>query len=880
MPRSINRVARRAVSLSFVSLSLLLPGVISIARAQTPPQPAPTPPLPVPGDPQRSPQPGRRRQPGQPQSPQPQTPQPGTPQGTGQAPTGAPQGARFGQQPPSKPRPYAEVITKDAKTDDGLIRTHQIDDRVYFEIPTAVLGKEMLWVTSLRETQLGTGYGGQQTGDRVVRWEKRGDKILLRSVNYDARAAGEGVIRRTVAASNVEPILQVFDVRAYNDNANNAPVIEVTPLFVGDVTEFSPRRQLGAARIDASRTFLDRVKALPQNVEVDVLATYVAAPPQPSLPGLPPRRREGPQRDTSTDAITAVVHHSIVLLPANPMKPRQFDDRVGFFGTSFYQFGGAENRVEEIQYISRWRLEKKDPTAALSEPVKPIVYYIGPEVPEKWRPYMKQAIEDWQPVFEKAGFKNAIIAKDAPSPTEDPDFDPDDVRYSVVRWFPSTVENASGPSIVDPRSGEILNANIRMYHNVLKLAETWYFTQASPNDPSARKLPLSDEKMGQLLRYVLCHEVGHTLGLRHNMKASSSYTVAQLRNPQFTSQFGDEASIMDYGRFNYVAQPGDGVTRLIPKTGPYDDFAIEWGYKPMAATTTEGEKAELNAIAARQSANPALRWGPGPEDPVAVSDPGQQTEDLSNDPIEATNLGLKNLDRVLGYLVSASTKPGEDYDRLAESYTAVLDQRNRELGHVTALVGGFTETRLHFDQPGVKAPTNYVPLAPARQRQAVQFLLQNGLTTPKSLIRQDILARIEPSGTSNRVLQSQTSLLARLLSDSRLQRMTDFEATRGVANAYTTSQLTDDLRAGVFSELAAPKVSVDPYRRNLQRTMVEAMGAKLAGGTPEFRPIARGALSDIRAACLAAMPKTADRVTRLHLMDLAQTAKQFLEPKG
>jgi hypothetical protein len=425
-----------------------------------------------------------------------------------------------------------------------------------------------------------------------------------------------------------------------------------------------------------------------------------------------------------------------------------------------------------------------------------------------------------------------------------------------------------------------LNANPRFFHNVLKLAETWYFVQASPNDPKAQRLPLPDTLLGELLRYVVSHEIGHTLGLRHNMKASSSYTVGQLRDPKFTEQYGNEASIMDYGRFNYVAQPEDKVTRLHPKVAPYDFFAIEWGYKQLPGTTPEADENDLNQIVARQSTNPQLRWGPGPEDPVSVNDPGQQTEDLGSDPIAATTLGLKNINRILTYLVSATVKPTEDYTLLSEMYDATLAQRDRELGHVTTMVGGFTETRTRVGQPGAKTASVYTPISPARQRQAVQFLLQNGLSTPTNLIRPEILNRIEPSGTSDRVLLSQARLLARLFSDTRLKRLSDFEARPDLKGTYTSADLTEDVRKGVFGELAGPQVAVNPYRRNLQRAMVDLMGLKLREGAPEYRAIARGALSDIKASAQLALPKTTDKTTRLHLTDIIQTVTRFLDPKS
>ena len=368
-------------------------------------------------------------------------------------------------------------------------------------------------------------------------------------------------------------------------------------------------------------------------------------------------------------------------------------------------------------------MEKKDPGAEVSEPVQPIIFYVGREVPDKWKEYVRKGIEAWQPAFEKAGFKNAILGKLAPSIHEDPNWDAEDARISSVRWLPSTTENAFGPHVHDPRTGEILEADVRLYHNVMKLARDWYFVQASPNDERAQKLPLPDELMGELLTYIVAHEVGHSLGFPHNMKASSAYTVENLRSPEFTKTNGTEASIMDYGRFNYVAQPGDGAT-LIPIVGPYDYFAVDWGYRQYA--NKDEETKGLADLVAKQKSDPLLRFG----DADPGEDPTRQSEDLGADSIEATRLGLQNIDRVAAYLVAACCKPGEDYDLLSNMYDQLLSQRNRELGHVTGVVGGFEQINLFFGD----ADQIYQPISAERQKEAVAFLLQKAFQTPAKLI--------------------------------------------------------------------------------------------------------------------------------------------------
>ena len=641
---------------------------------------------------------------------------------------------------------YDDVITNEAKSEKGLFMVHRLEDKIFYEIPTDVLGKELLWVTQIEKTGIGSGYGGTPVGEHVVRWEQRNEDILLREVKYDIRADTKDPIQNAVKASSVEPIIAVLPIKAYGKD--KTPVIEVTEIFTGDLPEFSAGRRLGGGSADRSKTFIEGVKAFPENIETKVLLTYrrgaggagagLPTPTPSPDPDPTPRRRPGAGGGGGAQgAVTVLVHHSMVKLPDEPMRPRKADDRIGFFTESFQDYGDIRNhQVEDVKYITRWRLEKKDPDAEVSEPKKPIVYYIGREVPDKLRPFIKKGVESWQAAFEKAGFKNAIVAKDAPTFREDPYWDAEDARYSTIRWLPSTTENAMGPHVHDPRTGEILEADIQMYHNVLKLARDWYFIQASPNDPKAQTLPLPDDLIGELLTYVVAHEVGHTLGFPHNMKASSAFTVAQLRDPKFTAENGTEASIMDYGRFNYAAQPGAGA-RLIPKLGPYDFFAVEWGYKQFKGRPSyDDEKPKLDEIASRQVKDPTLRFG-SPNG----SDPSSQTEDLGSDPVAATELGLKNIDRVAAYLVKATSKKGEDYDQLQNMYSQLIAQRNRELSHVTAMIGGSVENNVWFGE----GDRRYNAVPGEEQKKAIAFLNAHAFTTPTTLLNADILRRLEPS---------------------------------------------------------------------------------------------------------------------------------------
>ena len=567
------------------------------------------------------------------------------------------------------PQAYAKVITKEAKSKTGLFTVHQVNDKYYYEIPKTELNREFLMVTQIARTTLGAGYGGQMLDDRVVRWERNGNKINLREVNYDVVADPKTPISMAVKAANNDTIIMSFPIAAFGKEPGAAPskddegedevtvakdavkagaavadaaksdaaktaavkeaanrvakaekhayketglepsiIIEVTRLFTSDVFELSAKERLNASMMDSSRSYIERISPYPENVEVEATLTYTRMPTPLRLAGssAPNPFLEGGMHPGSA---TVVLHHSMVKLPEHPMMPRVFDDRVGYFSVRQMDFGRDEQRAPKRTYITRWRLEKKDPNAELSEPVKPIVYYIDAATPPKWVPYMKRGVESWQKAFEAAGFKNAIIAKLAPTPEQDPDFSPEDVRYSVIRWLPSTIENASGPHISDPRTGEILNADIQFYHNVMNLQRDWYFLQVGPLDPRANTLPLPDDLMGRPVEFVCAHEVGHTLGFEHNMKASSLYPAEKVRDKEWVHKMGHTPSIMDYSRFNYVAQPEDGIAvdDLVPTVGPYDIWATRWGYKPIGgAADPDAEKATLDEWAREQDKTHAL----------------------------------------------------------------------------------------------------------------------------------------------------------------------------------------------------------------------------------------------------------------------------------
>jgi hypothetical protein len=778
---------------------------------------------------------------------------------------------------------FSDVITKEAKADTGLFNVYRVKSKWYFEIPKKEIGKEFLLVSSQARTQTGLGYGGDEINDQIARWERIEDRILLRSVMYFAVAADSLPISYAVRKATNAPILMSFDVQAYNKDSS-AVLIDVSGLFTADMTEFglprSARDQYKVRRLDPARSFVERMKPFPDNIEVEVTLTYDAG----QVP-----------MDPSLSTISIVMHHSMVRLPERPMPPRLYDQRVSYFGIFQYDYGYQSQRAEQRRFISRWRLEPKDSVAYfrgdLVEPKKPIVFYIDRGTPDKWRPWLKKGVEDWQVAFEKAGFKNAIVAKDPPSVKEDPNWSAEDVRYPTIRWLPSNIENAYGPHISDPRTGEILDSKIGFFHNVMNLARNWYFTQAGAVDPACDKLPLPDELMGRMLEYITAHEVGHTLGFPHNMKASSQFPVDSLRSPTFTAKYGTEASIMDYGRFNYIAQPGDGAT-LIPKIGPYDIFATEWGYRIFQGVKSpDDEKSPLNAIAARQEKEPYLRFG----DSDGI-DPTAQTEDLGSDPVLATTYGLKNIARIAGKLLNATTRAGEDYSDLREIYGELIAQRTLEFGHVANEVGGVVMTRRVAGQEGVV----HTPVSRDKQKEAMAFLLKEGFRTPTEILKPGLVALFEPTGTEERVLAGHRSILNILLGNARLERLVNTAALAGKnEKPYPLSEMSAELRRGIWSELDAAPVKTDVYRRNLQRAYIELLGTKLnplpwspPPGLPpgfvlmpppplagEARAIVRAELTDLDASLARALPKASDRETKAHFQDSRYQISKILFPE-
>lgn len=781
-------------------------------------------------------------------------------------------------------KPYDEIITDEAKSDTGLFTVHKIDDAYFYEIPDSLFGREMLMVTRIAKTATGLGFGGGKQNTSVLRWEIKDKKVLLRVVSHQIVAADSLPISEAVANSNFEPILYAFDVKAYHKdtiaNTRNT-VIDVSELFTKDVKPLGlpQRRRKGykVTKLDGARSYIDTIRSYPHNIEVRSVKTYSASEP-PS--------------NSATGSLSLLMSNSMILLPEVPMKRRYFDERVGWFARGQTDYGLENQKSKTVRYLDRWRLEVKEEDLAkfnrgeLVEPKKQIVYYVDRATPKKWVQYIKEGIEDWQVAFEAAGFKNAIIAKDPPTIEEDPDWSPEDVRYSVVRYLASPIPNANGPHVSDPRSGEILESDINWYHNVMTLLHNWYFVQTAAINPEARKNEFKDEIMGRLIRFVSSHEVGHTLGLPHNMGSSVAYPVDKLRDAAFTKEFGTAPSIMDYARFNYVAQPGDGDVALMPNIGIYDKYAIAWGYKPILNTTSEDEKKTLDRWILAHEGDPMYRFG---RQQFGVIDPSSQTEDLGDDAMKASAYGIANLKRIVPNLTAWTAEEGQNYDELDKMYGQVLSQFNRYMGHVAANVGGVYEHYKTYDQEG----SVYTHVSKEKQEEALQFLQAQLFTTPAWLLDKNIFDKIESAGSVERIRAFQTRTLNNLLNFGRMGRMIENEALNRT-NAYPFMEMMGDLRAGLFQELSQG-ATIDVYRRNLQRAYVERleylMTEEQSGGNrfgsrtninvsqSDIRPVVRAELKALDSALRTANSRTRDRMSKFHIQDLRERIELVLNPK-
>ncbi|GGN14460.1 glutaminyl-tRNA synthetase [Dyadobacter beijingensis] len=800
------------------------------------------------------------------------------------------------------PKAFKDLIdSTNAVSQKGMISVHKMDDKWYFEIPDSLLNRDIMAVTRYSKTAAGGGiFGGEEVNRQMIRWEKGMDNnLLLRSVTIVvASPDSTKPIFQAVKNSNSDPIIGVFDIKAVKKEPSRSSVIDVTDYFNADNQVFSlssvSKQLLKLAAFKKEASFIEKISSYPINTEIRSVKTFSVTPqlltptPVPSI---------GQYLPSGLDAgvVTFEMNTSLILLPKTPMKKRIFDSRVGYFANQYATFGEESQRSDTEVFAVRWRLEPKNAEDArkqqngeLIEPKKPIVYYIDPATPEKWRKYLKAGVDDWQVAFEKAGWKNAIRGEYWPE--GDTTMSLEDARYSVIRYFAADIQNAYGPNVHDPRSGEILESHIGWYHNVMRLLRNWYIIQAAAVDPKARSKQFDDQLMGELVRFVSSHEIGHTLGLRHNMGASSATPVEKLRDKAWVDAHGHTSSIMDYARFNYVAQPEDGITNLFPRIGDYDKWAIQWGYSNFTDKDAKAEKLALNTMTKEAYKDDRLHFGTE----ISPYDPRYQTEDLGDNAMKASEYGIRNLKRILPNLIEWSKEDGESYKELDEIYGNVVTQYRRYLGHVIKNVGGIYDTPITYDMEG---PT-FTTVPKATQKEAIDFLNAQLFKTPTWLLDQNILSKVKPETGVEAVKALQEFALTSLFAGDRAVRLMETGVT---AKNYTLDDLFTDLEAGIWSETKTGK-AIDLYRRNLQKVYAEKLISLLKPGRANVQSIpvgitygfstrsvelektdlpsiARAHLESLKTSITAASAKSTDKNTRYHLRDVSERIKQALDPK-
>jgi len=765
-----------------------------------------------------------------------------------------------------KAKAYTDFVTPKTKTDEGLFNVHKNDNKFLYEIPKSYFGKEMILVTRIKDipADLGGGYvnAGSKINTQVIVWEAFQNKILLKVKSYNAIANDSLPIYKSVKANNLEPVIYAFDIKSQNQDST-AVLVDVTNFFATDVKAITGlperyRKTYKVKRLDASRSFINSIKSYPKNIEVIQDFTFDAA--------APPSNR-------NTNTITIRINQSMILLPEKPMMPRLYDKRVGYFSIGNVDYNSEALKADSKRYIRRWRLEPTDEGAyergELVTPKKPIVYYIDPATPKKLRKYIKQGVDDWQKVFETAGFKNAIYAKMPPTKEEDPEFSMEDIRYSSIRYVASTTRNATGPSVSDPRTGEIIESDIIWYHNHLRSYRNRYLLETGAANLSARTLNTKPEEIGEMMRMVIAHEVGHALGLPHNMAASFAYPVDSLRSGKFTQKYGIAATIMDYARYNYIAQPGDENIRFIRQLGPYDHYAINWGYRKIPTSKKpEDEVNTLDKWISEKANDPKYRFG------GQRFDPSSQTEGIGNDQVKASTYGVKNLKIVAKNLPKWTSDQTNNYEDLSELYGELLSVWNRYVGHVAGNIGGVYEFNKKPEQNG----NVYKTVAKDRQIASLNWLLKNTFDTQRWLLDKNILNKIDETGYSDRILRYQNRHLNTLLNVKTLKRMIDAEIIE--TEFYTVSDMLRTLRKGVFSETKKTQ-NVDLFRRNLQKSFIDRMGILMNDSSTkntDISSIVRGELVTLKYIISIASKRAISTMTKYHYRDCIHKIEMLLNP--
>jgi hypothetical protein len=782
---------------------------------------------------------------------------------------------------PVKIKPYKEVITNKAITKKGLLTVHKVEDKFYFEITDSLLTKQILAV--IRAVKVPGGaqlYGGELVSQQTISFSKGPEnKIYLRKILLISAADSSNTLFNAVANSYYDPIMAAFPIVAFGEHST---VIDVTDFLKADNSLTSiPAKGFGinkgtflATGFLPDLSYIESVNTYPDNTEIRAVKTFASGA-------------------SFTSTVSFDLNTSLLRLPEIPMTKRFFDPRVGYFADKYDVYEDNQQKVDNQTFIVRWRMEPKPEDmekykrGELVEPKKPIVYYIDPATPKQWRPYLIQGINDWQKAFEKAGFKNAISAKEWPE--GDTTMSLEDSRFSVLRYFAANLKNAYGPNVHDPRSGEILESHIGWYHNVMTLVHDWYMIQCAAVDPAARKMVFDDSLMGQLIRFVSSHEVGHTLGLRHNMGASNATPVDSLRNKKWLDKYGHTSSIMDYARFNYVAQPEDSVGQknLFPRINDYDEWAIEWGYKYIGEKDVVKDKKINNQWIINKTTNNRRLWFGGEG---RNFDARAQSEDLGDDAMKAGMYGLKNLKRTMQHLPEWTKEEGDDYSNLSRMYNQVLNQYYAYMGHVAANVGSIEETLKSVEQPG----DVYKPTSKAKQHEAIGFLNKELFETPTWLIENDFYKKIFDPAKWDGIHTVQVRVIWALLNTTNFSRLRNTNLLYG-NETYSITDLLNDLQDGIFRELKTGGTIKDLYRCNLQdeyiadlhkilvpTPIMENPGSfrlDVSERTTETGAAVMTALLKIKAQIKSILPSLKDSFSKAHWETMVKRIDEALEGK-
>ena len=791
---------------------------------------------------------------------------------------------------PKTPKKFEALITKKAVADIGMFNVYKQEDKYFLEIADTLLNKDILIVSRIsrsaaqvRNPTYMIGYGGDQINKSVVRLDKGpNNKLFIRKITFTERGGDStSTMYRSVENSNIQPIVASFEVKGISKNERGV-IIDITDYLNGDndilFFEGDVKRVLGLGGYQTDKSYVKEIKSYRGNVEIKTLKTYTRGAAEPGVP--------------AGGFLTYELNSSMLLLPDKLMPSRNADSRIGYFSTGYTDFNSNPQGVEKVEMITRWRMKPRQQdiqkylSGQLVEPEKQIVFYIDPATPKQWVPYLIQGINDWNVAFEQAGFKNAIVAKEAPSKEENPEWSLEDARYNAVVYKPSDIPNASGPHVNDPRTGEILETHVNWYHNVMKLLRNWYFIQASAVDPKARKVKFDEELMGQLIRFVSSHEIGHTLGLRHNYGSSSAVPVEKLRDKAWVEANGHTPSIMDYARFNYVAQPEDGISDkgIFPRIGDYDKWAIEWGYRWFPEKTANQEKEYLNKwIIEKTAANKRLWFGTETD----KDDPRCQNEDLGDNAMIASSYGIKNLKRILPQILNWTKEENEGYQSAVEMYSELLNQFNRYMGHVAKNIGGVMTTPKSVEEPGKVIEF----VSKEKQQEAVNFLNAQLFSTPTWLLNKEIFDKTG-KGTATVLNALQDNTLKKLISAETINKLLQFEAYDS-RNAYTGLELLNDVKRGIWSELYANK-SISIYRRNLQKSYVERLGiiinpppappmppgfaaAGSVSTTNDMISIVKSHARALQKEIRNVIPIAKDEMTKSHLQDMDERINKFFK---